>query len=160
MNKKDWLDILFYDIGKQQYDFLISGLKRTKKGDVSTKWYPYIEKVMILNTWEDYKLKWVNQRQVLPNEVVIDLEERNSLNSVLELLDSHNETYYVYDTGSRGYHIHIFFKKALTEKQKLNFIKKNGGDIQLAGVKHMINLEFAEHWKSGKIKRLVKQSGN
>lgn len=159
MNKKEWLDKLFYDVGKQRYDFFISGLKRTTKGDISTKWYRYSEKVMIINPWEDYKIKWVNQRQVLPVEIVIDLEEREILSKVVKLLDKHNETYYIYDTGSRGYHIHIFFKKELTEQQKRLFIKKYFGDLELARIKHMVNLEFAKHWKSGKIKKLVDKNG-
>ena len=160
MNKKEWLDVVYYDIGQQRHDFFVSGLKLIDGNSISTKWYKYSEKVMIINPWEDWKIKWINQRQVLPNEIVIDLEERDSFGGVCKKLKENNNNFYAYETGSRGYHIHIFFKFDLTTTQKSKFIKKYLGDMQLSNKKHMINLEFAEHWKSGKIKKLVKHDGN
>ena len=158
MNKKSYLDYLYYDIGKQQYDFKLSGLQRTEQGDKSTKWFKYSEKIMPLDPTEDYKIKWINQRQILPNEIVIDLEEKNTIKEVLKKLKEFgHENYKIFDTGSRGYHIHLFFKFELTEKQKAKYIEKLGADVQLSSEKHMINLEYAEHWKSGKIKQEVKE---
>ena len=160
LNRKEWLDVVYYDIGMQRTDFFVSGLKLIDGNPISTKWYKYSEKVMVINPWEDYKIKWINQRQVLKNEIVIDLEEKESFDGVCKKLEENNNYYYAYDTGSRGYHIHIFFKFNLTQKQKDLFIKKYFGDRQLSHEKHMINLEFSEHWKSGKIKKLVKSNGN
>ena len=157
MNKKSYLDYLYYDIGKQRYDFKISGLERTEKGDKSTRWFNYSEKVMPIDQDKDYLLQWVNQRQILPNEIVIDLEERETIKSVITKLKSYNQKFKIFDTGSRGYHIHIFFKMALTEKQKSKYISKFGGDGQLNSGKHMINLEYSKHWKSGKIKKEVNE---
>ena len=114
---------------------------------------------MTINPWEDWKIKWINQRQILPNEIVIDLEERNTIESVIKKLKKYNQNYYVYDTGSRGYHIHIFYKIKLTEKQKQKLIKMFGGDEQLASLKHMVNLEYSKHWKSGKIKKRLLKYG-
>lgn len=153
MNKKSWLDHIYYDIGRQQYDFKVSGLSRTENGDISTRWYNYSEKVMPIDPCEEWKIKWINQRQILPNEIVIDLEERDTLKSVIKKLKDYKQNYYVYDTGSRGYHIHIFYKFELTSKQKLRIIRMFGGDEQLSSLKHMVNLEYAKHWKSGKIKK-------
>lgn len=160
MNKKEWLDIVYYDIGQQRHDFFVSGLKLIDGNAISTKWYKYSEKVMNINPWQDWKIRWINQRQVLPNEIVIDLEEKISFKGVCEKLKENNNKFYAYETGSRGYHIHIFFKFDLKKKQKELFIKKYLGDMNLSCGKHMINLEFAEHWKSGKIKSLVKNDGN
>ncbi|MDD4110187.1 MAG: hypothetical protein PHS54_01385 [Clostridia bacterium] len=153
MNKKIFLDYLYYEIGKQQYDFKISGLNRTDKGNKSTRWFKYSEKIMPLNPDENYKIEWINQRQILPNEIVVDLEERNTIKEVLEKIKSYDHTNYkIFDTGSRGYHIHLFFPKELTEKQKEKYLQRLGADTQLNSNKHMINLEYAKHWKSGKIK--------
>lgn len=151
-----YLDYLYYKIGKQQFDFKISGLKRTENGDKSTKWYKYSEKIMIIDPDEEYKIKWVNQRQILPIEIVVDLEERETIKEVLKKIKSFGHTNYkIFDTGSRGYHIHLFFPKELTEKQKEKYLQRLGADTQLNSNKHMINLEYAEHWKSGKLKKEV-----
>jgi hypothetical protein len=144
MNKKAWLDKLYYDIGKQQCNFKISGLKRLEDGSSqSTRWHNYLDKIAILDLDEDWKIEWVNQRQILPNELVIDLEERETLNRVILKLKYYKQKYYIYDTGSRGYHIHIFYKNPLTEKQKRKYIKRFGGDEQLSSLKHMVNLEYS-----------------
>jgi len=158
MNKKAWLDTLFYDIGRQNFDFKVSGMKKKENGEIiSSKWKKYSEICFKLNLDEDYKLRFINQRQIFPNEVVIDLEEKTRIKKVVSEIKKYCEQFYIFETGSRGYHIHIFFKKELTEKQKLKIIRKFGGDEQLASPKHMINLEWAEHWKSGKIKKEVKE---
>ena len=36
MKKKSWLDYLFYDIGKQQYDFFVSGLRKVEDKIIPT----------------------------------------------------------------------------------------------------------------------------
>jgi hypothetical protein len=60
--------------------------------------------------------------------------------------------FYAYDTGSRGYHIHIFFNRELQTFEKLAIIRHFGADEQKAVEKTLIALENATHWKSGKIK--------
>jgi len=156
MNKKEWLDYLFYGIGHQNFDFKLSGMKKKENGEVfSTKWKKYSEICFKLDLDEDYKIRYINQRQIFPNEVVIDLEEKDKIKEVIQSLKKYFESFYVFETGSRGYHIHIFFRRPLSERQKLKIIRKFGGDEQLASQKHMVNLEWAEHWKSGKIKKRV-----
>jgi hypothetical protein len=160
MNKKVWLDKLYYDLGKQQYDFRISGL--TKKGDkiISTKWKKYSEVCFGLNPWDDKKLWWVNNREILPNEVVIDLENKKYLRPIIKKLKKYNSSFYVFDTHSRGYHIHLFFNKPIEEEQKRAIIKQFLGDEQKAYFGSTIALEYTNHWKSGKIKELMKDGGN
>jgi len=157
ISKKAYLDYLYYDIGKQNCDFMISGLTRTNNGDISTKWYKYSQKVMPININESYKLMWVNQRQILPNEIVIDLEEKKTIKDIIIKLKKYNQSYKIFDTGSRGYHIHIFYNFNLTEIQKQKFIKLFGADEQLNSKMHMINLEYSKHWKSGKIKMEINE---
>lgn len=154
MNKKSWLDFLFYKVGKQQYDFY---LQYSEKNRINTKWRKYSE---VCFDSEDPKNNWflehVNQRQVLPIEVVLDLEKKEQLKPTIEKLKSMGITFYVFSTGSRGFHIHIFFNREISEKEKLRIIKFFGADSQKASKKCLISLEYAKHWKSGKMKQEVK----
>ena len=159
MNKKSWLDYLFYQIGNQQYDFY---LQYSKKDKINTKWKKYSEVIFPVDfdgTCEDKKIQWffenVNHRQILPNEIVLDLEEKELLNPAIEKLKEWSWDFSAFATGSRGYHIHIFMKRELTEREKLNIIKQFNADTQKASGKCLISLEYAPHWKSNKIKDLV-----
>jgi hypothetical protein len=155
MNKKSWLDYLFYKIGKQQYDFRLNGLRKTEEGAKSTRWKKYSEICFGINPWEEKNIEWINNREILPIEVVIDLEDSSLLDEVKrKLIEDKFFPFYVFSTGSRGYHIHIFNKTELSQGQKLALIKRYSGDEQKAG-KTCIALEYANHWKSGKIKELV-----
>jgi hypothetical protein len=155
MNKKSWLDYLYYKVGNQQYDFRVNGLK--KKDDVvtSTKWKKYSEVCFPIDIGEDWKIEYVNNREILPCEVVIDLEEENGIKNVIEKLTADNLTFYVFKTGSRGFHIHIWFKESLTNEEKLGIVKRYGGDEQKANNGTTIALEYTPHFKTGKIKHLV-----
>ena len=161
MNKKEWLDVLYYDIGKQQGDFFISGLKKTPDGEViSTKWKKYSEVCFPLNPWDYKKIDWVNQRQILPNEIVLDLEDKERILSIKEKLDRlFKDNYKIYSTGSRGYHIHIFFTQPISETDKKTWAKIFGSDLLKAGEKTMIALEDCPHWKTGMNKQEVKING-
>lgn len=154
MNKKIWLDKLFYDIGKQQYDFKICGLKKVDDKIIPSRWYKFSELIFPLEPWEDYKISFINQRQTLPIEVVLDLEEKEKLSIILQELKKMNLIFYVFFTGSRGYHIHIFFSKEISDEDRLNIINFFGADPQINST-HMIALEYAPHWKSGKIKEEI-----
>lgn len=155
---KCWLDYLFYDIGKQNYDFY---LQYSKKDEIMTKWKKYSE---VCFDYENPKNKWFlehcNQRQILPIEIVLDLEEKNQLKPTVQKLKKFNLMYYIFGTGSRGYHIHIFFNKELTSEEKSKIINYFGADTQKASNKTLIALEFAPHWKSGEIKQIYKEYEN
>ncbi|MFA5992764.1 MAG: hypothetical protein WC796_03595 [Candidatus Pacearchaeota archaeon] len=151
---KEWLDKLFYQIGKQQYDYF---LQFSEVNGVKTKWRKYSE---ICFDYENPKnklfLSIVNQRQILPCEVVLDIENKEQLPIIISELNKIGLTFYVFSTGSRGYHVHLFFNRALSQAEKIAIIKYFKTDIQKASNKTLIALEFAKHWKSGKIKELVK----
>ena len=150
MDKKAFLDYLFYDIGKQQYDFF---LQYSEEDGIKTKWRKYSQVCFECN---NPKNKWFiekcNQRQILPCEVVLDLEDKEKINSIVDDLKQLGLFFYVYDTGSRGYHVHIFFNRELSEKEKRVIIKHYGADEQKCYSKCLIALENSKHWKSGKIK--------
>lgn len=152
--QKCWLDYLFYEVGKQQYDFY---LQYSEKEGIMTKWKKYSE---VCFDYENSKNKWFlescNQRQILPCEVVLDLEDKVQLKPSVNILNRLNQIYYVFSTGSRGHHIHIFFDKELTPEQKQKIINYFGADTMKAGNKCLIALEFSKHWKSGKIKDIIK----
>jgi hypothetical protein len=159
MDIKSWLDYLFYGVGKQKYDFYI---QYSEKEGIKTKWRKYGE---ICFDSENPKNRWfldhVNQRQILPIEVVLDLEEEKQLKPVIDELTNLGIIYYAFSTGSRGYHIHIFFNRELSEKEKSQIIKYFGADPQKASKKCLISLEYAPHWKSGKLKQEVNlENGN
>jgi hypothetical protein len=78
---KHWLDYLYYEIGKGEFDFY---LQYSEKDGVMTKWKKYSE---VCFDFENPKNQWflskVNQRQILPCEVVLDLESQEELQPAL-----------------------------------------------------------------------------
>ena len=158
IEKKGWLDYLYYFIGRQQYDFF---LQFSEKEGIKTKWKKYSE---VCFDFENSKNRWFigkcNQRQILPIEVVLDLEEKETINKIVAELKSWNIIFYVYDTGSRGYHINLFFKRELKQKEKLAIIEYFGADTQKSYRKTLIALENSNHWKSGKLKKEVILNGD
>lgn len=152
-SNKEFLDYLYYEAGHQNYDFLL----QVSKAGIKTKWKRYSE---ICFNPEDKNNKWFiencNQRQILPCEVVLDLEDKARLTPVIEELKQYKVDFYTYDTKSRGYHIHIFFNRDLTQEEKLAIIRHFKADEQKAAEKTLIALEGAIHFKSGKIKEELK----
>lgn len=162
LNKKAWLDILYYDIGKQQYDFDLAGSFKINDKVVFTKWKKYSEVIFPVDYNEDYKIEYINQRQILPNELVLDLEEKEKLNEVLDRIKKiGNFKIYIFDTHSRGYHIHIFFNHSFNnnpafslfsnEQIKKFLIYYFQTDFMKCYDKSLIALEYSKHFKSGKI---------
>lgn len=155
-NKKMWLDHLYYNVGKQQYDFKLCGLKKNPDESItSTKWKKYSEVCFPLEPWEDYKLKWINNRQILPNELVLDIEEKEGFDEIIKKVKTWGYPYRVFSTGSRGFHIHMFFDKELTKEEKLRIIETLKADKQKAHENSMIALEYCPHWKTGKMKEEI-----
>jgi len=150
MKKKQWLDKLYYEIGKQQFNFELCCL--TKEGSKS-KWKKY------LDVQSDEKfLEKANNRSIFPNEVAIDLEDPKLFVPVFEKIKRDFKFYSAYKTGSRGYHINLFFDKELDPKQKLIIIKKYAGDTQKASKRCMLALENCPHWKTGNPKELIEEN--
>ncbi|MBI2629944.1 hypothetical protein HYW76_02490 [Candidatus Pacearchaeota archaeon] len=160
-DKKSWLDYLFYEIGKQKYDFYLEwsyekGINIKGKNITHGKWKKYSEICFDSeNKQNQWFLEHCNQRQILPIEITLDLEDPSQLKSVISKLKEFRIKFYVFSTGSRGYHVLMFFNKELSKEEKLSIINYFGADPMKANDKCTIALEFAPHWKSGKIKRLI-----
>lgn len=120
----------------------------------------------------------VNQRTIIDNEIIIDIDEALEENLTLkdtaevvnkilqqeELKDILYKYGYkghkAYKSGGKGYHFHIYCKtlslKSSRERRKLreNIINACGGDVLIKGG-HTIQLEYAKHWRTGNIKEEV-----
>ena len=154
--KKGFLDEIYYKKNNQR-DFFVCGTYE-KDGEIRfTKWKKYLNCVAIIdvlnwdNNWKDKAFfEQINQRQILPNEVVLDIEDPSQLKPIVQ--DLQGWDYHVFETGSRGYHIHIYFNRDMTIIEKENVVKKLGTDIQKCSEKNLIALENCPHWKTGRMK--------
>ncbi len=156
--KKETLDKLFYEIGKQQFDFEVCGLCKDKEGNTKPKgkWIAY-SKVGFDVEKNKTEFNKINCRTILPIEIVLDIETREGIEEILEILDKNNFYYRCYDTGSRGYHLHLFFDNELSEEEKGEFIAVFNADMTKKSKRNVIALEEYPHWKTGNPKKLYKQ---
>jgi len=162
--KKGWLDMLFYKENKQR-DFFVCGTYINKdKEKKFTEWKTYLNSVANIdvldlskNNWKDLKyFKQINQRQIFPHEIVLDIEEPEQLKPIIKIIKDKLDIFKVYETGSRGHHIHIYFNRNITTKEKELIILKLGTDVQKCYEKNLIALENFPHWKTGKLKQEIK----
>lgn len=160
--KKAWLDRIFYQLGKQNYDYELNYMVKKDGIAKSTKWIKYSEAIFPVDAFghADDEHTWrfftkCNNRRILPNEIVLDLEEIERYKDIRSGLDSLGLKYYLYKSGSRGIHFHLYFDGDLTLDEKAVLIRKFGCDEQKAISKCMIALEFTPHWKTGRDKKLI-----
>jgi hypothetical protein len=156
--KKEILDDLYYNKGKQQIDFEVCSLYKSKKGDTKSRW-----------KWTSYsaigfdieknkkKFKEINCRTIFPQEIIIDLEEKEAIDFILKKLDKNKFYYECYETGSRGFHIHLWFDSPIREEEKEKFILIFKGDVMKKSDRNVIALEECPHFKTGLIKTLFKE---
>lgn len=163
--KKSWLDNLFYKKNKQR-DFFVCGTYGNRK---FTKWKTYLSSVAIIdvlnlenNNWKDLEyFKQINQRQIFQHEIVLDIEDPNQLKPIIKQLKKWMwKDWFVYSTGSRGYHIHIYFDIKISDNdmstiEKAVIIKKFDTDMQKCSEKNLIALEGFPHWKTGNLKEII-----
>jgi len=154
--KKKILDKLYYKIGKQRFDFEVCGLYKDTEGNIKSKWkwQPYSTIGFDINN-NKQKFNEINCRQILPNEIVLDIEEKERIKQIINKLHKYNFYYLCYDTGSRGYHIHLFFDEEIDEEEKGKFILIFNADIMKKSKRNVIALENYPHWKTGKEKKLI-----
>jgi len=154
-DKKKYLDYLFYTIGKQQEDFDITFLSKEK----AKPWKKYKDICFNIDKNKAF-FNSINVRGILSCEIVIDLDDEKqiaNINNILDDLEKNDFCYSCYNTGSKGYHIHLFFDKTLTEKEKEQFIKIFGGDLMKKSKRNLIALENYPHWKTGKLKQIYEE---
>ncbi len=181
MNKKQYLDYLYYKVNKQQEFYLQS---QDKDGWFSKR-YSYSQ---ICHDTGNNKEKWwldkVNARTILINEICLDYDPKEGwskrdllinvkgfVTKLKELKCNHAS---VWDTTSQGYHVHIFndtmYKMSYKQRRsyrleifdKFVMYKEFKGKLDTIYPERLkcsenvtINLEHAKHWKTGKTKRLL-----
>lgn len=152
MIAKRWLDHLYGSVAGQKDFQLQINFENNKKSPLKK----YSQICYDPDKYENKKfLREVNQRRVLLNEIVIDLESREGIEEKLAELRSLGLVFYAFETHSKGFHIHLFFRRDLKDEEREAVINHFGGDTQLAKTNHTIALEFVPHWKSGKVKSLI-----
>ena len=161
-SKKIWLDKIYYEFGKQKYDVFVAGTYKKNGETHFTKWKKFSDAIFPIDIdgnsddWKCQKFfEQIDQRQILPNELVLDIEEKNQIKPIVKKLEKWKWEYSIWETGSRGYHIHIIVQRKLNEREKLAVVKKLGTDIQKCSNKCLIALERVPHWKTGKPKREI-----
>ena len=112
------------------------------------------------NCSEIEKLK-VNLRQMMPNEIVLDFEDKTNLSMVTKLLIDSNIKFKCYDSGSRGFHIHMIFsnladlpKEVRLEVRKI-IITNFKADLTKSSEDTLIAIEDRPHFKTMNVKTLI-----
>jgi hypothetical protein len=160
MTKKSILDNIYYNLGRQHTDFRIFGLSK----DFSTQHKTYQEVCFPLDFNQTTPfLEKVNNRTICQNEIVLDIEDKTNFEQLKEKLSSpliNDCDILMYDTGSRGLHIHLWYNNPISTKIKENLIKIFGADALKSGEYSPIALENVPHWKTGKKKELIWERKN
>lgn len=111
-------------------------------------------------TQEEQKI--ANLRELFPNEIVIDIDNNKDYELVISKLTNYN--YYSYNTGSRGFHISLFFNNItfFSDEQRTEirktFIKNLGLPdefLHKISEKTALAMENRHHFKTGNIKKLI-----
>lgn len=163
---------LLQNLANKYGDFQVTHSYINQKGDkIFSKWRSVNE------LSEKQYVPKVSHRQILPFEIVLDIDEPNKLEQSKRLFKSLAYflslkcDLFLFSTGSKGYHIHIFaisdFKQDTYKRHKTNnfllqlenIIKKYSNIFGLDCLKIsrnvLIALEFAPHWKSQKQKKIL-----
>lgn len=154
MNNKIFLDKLHYgkEFDNQEGNLEICFAFKDKEGTPKfSKWKKYLD-------CDEKFIAKANNRTILPNEVVIDLEEPERFEEVLEKIKKDFKFYSAYKTGSKGYHIDLWFDGKLSPDEKKVIIQRYGCDEQKATERCMIALENCPHWKTGNPKTIVDEN--
>ncbi len=159
-SKKAWLDFLFYKVGHQQTDFKLCSTFIGKDENICfTKWRSYLDV-----QGDSQFIEQVNQRTLLKNEIVFDLDEGNFDNykKLIQLLKNDGIEFYAYATKlGRARHIHTYWYNMTQlsdfERQKIReyIIQKYCCDLMLKTDSHMIPIEYCTHWKTGELKEII-----
>lgn len=119
------------------------------------------DKTLIDLTPEDYEK--VNLRRIRSNEIVLDLEDAKRLPEIKEELKNRNWAYQIWHTGSRGYHIILFFdelpnydidtRSAIRKK----IIREFECDESKSSERTWLALEWANHMKMDEKMNAIKE---
>jgi len=160
MNKKERLDYLYYDIGKQNTDFKLAYTYGKKEESKFSKWLTYFEAQQ-----KEGFLEKVNQRTQLYNEITLDLDKGDYL-GLIEQLKKDELKFEAHSTDKgRCQQVHLFYSglaeldKSDREKLKEAVIKKYGCDSAFKIDNHLVPLKYngAKHWKTGQEIKLIEK---
>lgn len=125
----------------------------------------------VLECWHSEKGLWflskANNRTSFPCEIILDLDKdisEKKLDFICNTLENYWFRYKAYFSGSKGYHVHVLIPELATypkwkrEKIKEFLISKVDCDLMKKSESSMIALENCPHWKTGKIKTLLRSS--
>lgn len=100
-----------------------------------------------------------NLREILPNELILDIDEPSLLAEIKQELGVLRWSYELWSTGSKGYHIRLEFPRLAELNED---IRKTSRKIVIshfgcdtAKQSGMLALENVGHFKTGKIKSLI-----
>lgn len=165
-NNFEWLYYLQNNLGNNDLEIQCSWLK-----DKDIIWSKRRKVLDVLYSDNEYNRKFVENathRSILDIEIVLDIDEPHPNFKTIkeyamflcdELKNYEDIKYFVYFTGSKSYHIHIFayqlkelnnrddIKKLILRRLKVDLLKVG---------RNMIAIEGQPHYKSGKIKKEVK----
>lgn len=106
------------------------------------------------NECDDKERQQANLRTIFPNEVILDIEEEPQLQPILNQLDEKAIKYLLCKTGSRGYHIHIFYynlheySKDIRNAIRKKIIKQYNTDETKASENTLIAITNRPHFKT------------
>ena len=141
--------------------FLFQTLYATIHGDKYSKW----------RTQFEMDVSRANYRQRLPNEAILetDFQRKESnleaMTLAARLLRSHGYSYQLWDTGGKGYHLHLMFNERLTKPMisawvLATFPKALAEEFDDSNwsEKRLIGIENKPHRKTGITKTLVSEN--
>jgi hypothetical protein len=168
MDKYKWLSILYYDIGKQQSVDLQTQHSKILEGNKIFFKRKYA--LDIIGRTDEF-----SHRTILINEIIIDIDPDTRRKEKIETifpnmskdLKSLGLPHFIYFTGSKGYHIHIydnkmfFMDKREREQHRLKICSRylQTFDKAVCVESHMIATEFCAHWKTNNDKKLIMRWG-
>lgn len=181
MNKEDVFFHYYNDLGVTNLAMCYTF--KNKEGEIGfSKWLTYhhlmhydFDEVVLSKPFDITKKQFIDKvthRTILDIEIVLDIDDKKlngfEFDSIKEKtkwicaeLNKLNKKFKCFSTGSKGYHIHMFYKGLrhksvrLRSNIKEDIISHYGGDLMKKGERCMIAMPNVKHWKSGKVKEEV-----
>lgn len=117
-----------------------------------------------IKTWgemkESNRAGFVRHRRQMPDEIVIDCDTEKQEKYVAKFLENHNVSFLMFK-ANKGVHIHTYWnglgQLPMRDREEIrgDFLSMLNVDYSLKSERHTIALEYAPHWKSGKIKKCL-----
>lgn len=154
-DKMEYLKGLYDSLGDYEL-FFVKGYDPDSKKAIAgwTSWKLYSQ-------CNEEEKQQANLRSVFKSEIVLDVEDPRRIDEITSELVGTPCNWLCFETGSRGYHVHILFDELnnMDSSQvtiiKERIIKHFGCDISKKSDRNLIALEHVPHFKTGNVKKLV-----